>query len=413
MRRLSGWCLILLTAALLAVPVAAQETIRGNFEGEVNGHDTGTGALTLSGWAVADSGVRQVIIQVDGEDVGAALYGTRRPDVARVNPGFPDSQAAGFGFRLDSTRYVNGRHTVSAKVISHSGNELRLAGKVIRFNNNTTLLVPFGSINQPRRNAEVFGTCDPLDPRRRLTPVTGWVLDLGVEINDAGVGYVELMIDNQPFFNTRTGCRFIFDAGGFTNCYGLFRPDIERLYPFAKDAPTAGFRFVLDIGFLISNLNYVEGSHLLTIRAGDISNQIADVDEIPVVFRCIEGLPNEGSFGKIESPRRDVVYSGDLLIQGWALDAEGIDRVRILIDGDFVGLARYGVEDGIFDTRPAVFSQYLGFPDAEAPVFRLVPDFDTTKLSDGLHRLDVIVKDVEGDRTLIGNVKFRVDNSVD
>lgn len=414
MRRFSGLGLIFLLAVLAAMPATAQETLRGNFEGEVNGHNNATGAVTLSGWALATSGVRQVIIQVDGVDVGAARFGNRRPDVERLNPGFVDSEAAGFGYRVDSTPYLNGPHTVTAKIRSQAGGELVLPGKVINFNNNTTLLVPFGGINKPARNAEVFGTCDPLDPIRRLTPVTGWVLDLGVEINDAGVGYVELMVDNDPIFNTRTGCRFIFDAGGFTNCYGLFRPDIELLYPFAKDAPNAGFRFVMDIGFMISNLNYVEGSHLLTIRSGDTSNQIADVDEIPVVFRCIEGVPNEGAFGQIESPQPGgAVYSGDLEIQGWALDAEGIDRVRILIDGEFVGLARYGIDDGIFDTRPGVFSQYLGFPDAEAPVFRLVPDFDTTQLSDGFHQLQVVVKDDEGDRTLIGEVTFRVDNSAD
>ena len=419
MRRFSGLGLmtvlafLTVPAFLTAVPAAAQETIRGNFEGEVSGHNNATGAVTLSGWALADSGVRQVIIRVDGEDVGAARFGHRRPDVERVHPGFPDSAAAGFGFRLDSTRYLNGPHTVTAKILTHAGGRLVLPGTVINFNNNTTILVPFGAIDKPARNAQVFGTCDPFDPIRRLTPVTGWVLDLGVETNDAGVGYVELMVDNQPIFNTRTGCRFIFDAGGFTNCYGLFRPDVEALYPFAKDAPNAGFRFVMDIGFMISSLNYVEGQHLLTIRAGDTSNQVADVDEIPVVFRCIEGVPNEGSFGQIESPRPAFAYAGDLLIQGWALDAEGIDRVRIFIDGEFVGQARYGVEDGIFDTRPGVFSQYLGFPDVRAPVFRLVPNFDTTQLSDGFHELQVIVRDAEGDRALIGEVTFRVENSVD
>lgn len=413
MRRFSGLGLIFLLAFLAALPAAAQETIRGNFDGQVNGGNTGTGVVSLSGWALAATGVRQVIIQVDGVDVGAARFGTLRPDVERTNPGFPDSGAAGFGYNLDSTPYPNGRHTVTAKIISQGGRKLVLRGKEIRFNNNTTLLVPFGRLESPARNAEVFGTCDPGDPVRRLTPVTGWVLDLGVETNDAGVGYVELMVDNQPIFNTRTGCRFIFAAGGFTNCYGLFRPDIETLFPFAKDAPNAGFRFVMDIGLMVGALGYVEGSHLLTIRSGDTSNQIADVDEIPVVFRCAEGVPNEGSFGEIESPRPGLAYSGNLRIQGWALDAEGIDRVRVFIDGEPIGLARYGADDGIFATRPGVFSQYIGFPDVEAPVFRLVPDYDTTQLSDGFHHLQVRVWDVEGDRTLIGEVTFFVDNSAD
>ncbi len=400
-----------LLAGLFAAPLAAQETILGQFEGQQGGGNSGTGALTLKGWALADSGVHLVVIQVDGVDIRSALYGRRRPDVEVLHPGYPDSAAPGFGYRLDTTRFSNGRHTVSVKVITRDGNQKNIPGtQEILFTNNTAILAPFGKISTPQENTQIFGTCDPNDPYRRLTPVDGWALDLGMETNDAGIGYVQLMIDNQPFFDTRTGCRFILGAGGFTNCYGLFLPNIERNFPFATNAPNAGFRFVLDTGFLISNLGYVEGQHLFTIRAGDISNQTADIDEISVVFRCIEGIPNEGSFGRIESPRAGVIYAGDMKIQGWALDAEGIDKVRILIDGELVGFARYGADDGIFETRPAVFSQYLGFPDAEAPVFRLVPDFDTKEISNGVHELQVVIRDVEGDRTLIGESTFFVDN---
>lgn len=409
----------LLAAVLPATQASAQELIEGAFEGQVftGGQGTGnsgTGAMVLRGWALAASGVRLVVIQVDGVDDGAAILGRLRPDIETGFPGFPDSSAAGFTYRLNSTRYLNGPHFVSAKVITRDGAVEDLpGGRTFFFNNNTTILKPFGTINKPLRNAHVFGTCDLSDPRRRLVPVEGWVLDLGVETNDAGVGYVELMIDNQPFFNTRTGCSFIFDAGGFTNCFGLPRPDVERLYPFAKDAPNAGYRFVLDIGFMITALRYVEGQHLLTIRSGDISNQVADVDEIPVVFRCIEGIPNEGAFGLIESPRPGSSYAGNMLVQGWVLDAEGVDRVLIHIDGTFVGQAAYGTDDGIFATRPGVFSQYPGFPEVEAPVFRLRPNFDTTNLSDGSHQLQVYVLDREGIEILIGEVSFFVDNRDD
>ena len=407
------WVSFALLAWIATVPLSAQETILGFFEGQPGSVNAGTGALTLKGWALADSGVSQVIIQVDGRDVGQALYGKRRPGVERKFPGFPDSARPGFTFRLNSPRYRNGLHSVSAKVITHDGNvEVLRKTRQIQFNNNTTILVPFGDITTPQRNAEVFGTCNPFDPRRRLVPVEGWALDLGVETNDAGIGWVELMVDNQPFFNTRTGCRFILEAGGLTNCYGLPRFGIERLYPFAKDAPNAGFRFVLDIGAMISTLGYTEGQHLLTIRAGDTSNQVADIDEIGVVFRCIEGIPNEGAFGTIELPRQAAILSGDMRVQGWALDAEGVDKVRILIDGELVGEADYGAEDGIYDTRPGVFSRYLGFPDVAAPVFRL-SNVDTTQLSDGGHQLQVVVIDDEGDSTLIGEVTFSVNNRDD
>ena len=413
--------LTVILTALLAAPSGAQEQVFGVFEGQqVDGQqgtgNSGTGAMVLRGWALAGSGVRQVIIQVDGQDAGMALLGRTRPGVERSFPGYPDSSAAGWGFRLNTTRYSNGFHEVSAIAVSNEGRRVKLEtldgddSYRFQFTNNTHLLTPFGRINFPQRNAFVTGTCDLTSTLRRLTPVTGWALDLGVETNDAGIGWVELMVDNQPVANTRSGCSFSLGAGGFTDCYGLPRPEIERLYPFAKDAPNAGFRFVLDIGFMVSGLLYTEGSHLLTIRAGDTSNQLADIDEFPVFFICDDDVPNEPAFGFIESPRRGAQYGDDIVVQGWLLDREGVDRVTIFVDGEPVGTADYGADDGIFETRPGVFSQYFGFPDAEAPVFRLRGGFDTTELSDGGHQLQVRVLDLEGERSWIGEVTFFVDN---
>ncbi len=403
----------LLLALLAAAPALAQDTVLGVFEGQFGDGNNATGAITLRGWALASSGVRQVIVQVDGIDIGAALYGRERPEVDRTHPGFPDSKAAGFGYRLNTVRFSNGPHHVSIRVISNAGSDVILSGsRTYEFNNNTHILKPFGAINTPQRNTEVFGTCDPFDPRRRITEIEGWALDLGVETNDAGVGYVELMIDNQIVSNTRTGCFFEEALGGLTNCYGLPRPAIERLYPFARDAPNAGFRFVLDIGFLISSRGYTEGQHLFTIRSGDVSNQLADVDEISVVFRCIEGEDNEGTFGRIESPRPGRAYADIMPVQGWAIDWEGVDRVQIWIDGEFRRLAAFGARDGIFETRPEVFSEYVGYPDVEAPVWRLRGGFDTRDLSNGEHTVQVVIVDVEGVRTGLGEVTFFVDNEV-
>jgi hypothetical protein len=405
---------------LLAATPAWSEEIQGVFGGQLGGQTSATGAALVKGWAVAESGVWQVVIQVEGtgastvdkHDVGNGNYGKSRPDIEVLYPGFPDSEAAGFSYILNTTNYANGQYKVSAKVITLDGTVAQLSSKTIEFNNNTSILVPFGRILNPQRSADLFGTCDPANPRQRLVAIEGWVLDLGDEINDAGVGYVELMIDNAgPVANTRSGCRWDAAAGGFTSCYGLVTPAIERNYPFARDAQHAGFRFVIDVGQLIQ-FGYSQGHHTLGIRAGDVSNQVADVDEWSVFFRCIEDV-NEGSYGRIESPRAGRTYSGNITVQGWAIDWEEVDFVRLRVDGTPIGTADYGEEDGIFDTRPGVFSQYYNYPNVLAPVWRLANGFDTTQISDGLHQLQLIVIDKEGDSTLVGEVTFRVNNSID
>lgn len=413
---------------ILAVPAAAQETVIGFLEPplvdgcrpEASNCERQPGVIRVFGWALASSGVRKVTIQVDGSDIGQASHGGFRPLVQDLHPFFPDSAGAGFGYHLNGSDFQNGLHDITAKVETYGGTTLILPavdeeGTILSdgvqrlfWSYNTTVLHPFGKIERPHRNAELYGTCDRNNPFRRYSPVSGWALDLGVETGDAGIGWVELLVDGSLVGNSRLNCRFNILAGGLTNCYGLPRLDIERSYPFAVDAPNSGFRFVLDVGFLLDN-GWAEGHHTLTIRAGDISNQNANVSEIPVTFFCLENLPNQSAFGRIESPQTGRFYAGLTTFQGWALDGEGVARVDLFVDGAFIGEADYGPGQG---TRPGVLEQFPGFPDSLAPVWRL-RDFDTTTLADGFRQLQVRVTDFEGQETIIGEVTFRVNNVED
>ena len=406
-RGIIGLTFLALLLSLLATPVAAQEDIEGFFEGLPNGYNGGTGALPLTGWALAESGVRRVVIKVDGQIDGQARYGNFRPDVLSEFPGFPDSAGAGFVYNLNSTDYPNGVHTVTAEVLTNNGTQRTLVGVWdIFFNNNTSTLRPFGQINLPQRHADLFGTCDLTSSNRLYTSIEGWALDLGVEIGDTGIGYVELLLDGAIVANSRTACSFNITTGGLTNCYGLPRFDIEQRYPWALNAPSAGFRFVMDIGALIAGSNISEGFHMLTIRAGDISTNVENIDEIPVNFFCEQNNSNPGSFGVIEEPRPGVIVSGNTVMEGWALDIDGVQRVEIRVDGTLVGIASYGI-----DSRPALAIQYAGYPDAAAPVWRFV--WDSTTRTDGFHQVEAVVVDDLGASTIIAERTFFTDNGID
>ena len=114
---------------VLAAPAAGQETILGFLEPPVidgcrpNASNCvrQPGVIRVFGWALADSGVRKVTIQVDGIDIGQASHGAFRPLVADLHPGFPDSQGAGFGYHLNGTDFQNGLHDITAKVETFGG----------------------------------------------------------------------------------------------------------------------------------------------------------------------------------------------------------------------------------------------------------------------------------------------------
>lgn len=389
---------------LLTVAAAAHAAAPfGHLDGKAGGGNAGSGSIGITGWALDDDGVRAVDVFVDGIPVGRANYGRNRPGVTRSFPGLPNSDAAGFGFGIDTTRFLNGEHTVEARVTSETGERRFLNPVRLEFVNATHLLDPFGEIEFPRPAAELYGTCDLEDSPRRLSSVLGWVLDSGVEVRDMGVGYVELLIDGAIYANSRIDC-FFSSTGenrGPTQCYGLRRLDIERFFPTLVNAPQAGFRFVLDIGALI-DFGFAEGQHVLTVRSGDVAGTVSDVASIPVYFFCDNRIGNEEGFGWIAPVKPGNVSDGVITASGWALDWEGVARVLVYVDGKQVGEATYG------RPTPAVASQYPGYPDNPNAGWRI--SINSTLLSDGRHDLQAVVVDLDGRTTLLGERSFVVDN---
>ena len=385
----------------------------GSFGGIVGGGNSGAGSMPLTGWALDDNGVLAVDILVDGVVAGRASYGRARAGVAARFPGYPDSGAAGFAFQLDTTHYLNGQHKVAVRVKSRAGEVAVLPSQTITFTNVEHDLLPFGAIDFPKPQAELRGNCNVASPNRRYAVISGYALDAGTRDNDTGVAYVELLIDravaydalDNISYNSDLSCTFSNAKGGQSDCYGIRRVDVERVFPSLKDSPHSGFRFVLDIGNLVHRVSgYPQGHHILTIRAGDHASQLNNIAEIPVTFTCDQNLPNEIAIGNIDLPRNGLLYNGIIQVTGWALDWEGVSNVQVLVDGTPSGNAVYGL------ARTDVFelNYYPGYPNFVGPGYQYA--LDTRLLANGEHFIDVIVTDVLGSTTYIGKKRIVVNN---
>jgi hypothetical protein len=122
----------------------------------------------------------------------------------------------------------------------------------------------------------------------------------------------------------------------------------------------------------------------------------------------MEDFTNFDSFGDFAVGEGPFLVSGTSNIHGWALDVEGVQRVRVLIDGVFVGDATYGFP------MPGVTMLHPSFPDSNQPGFQFL--LDTTQLTNGEHTVGIEVEDaIPGvhTRTLIGERRFRVFNPVE
>jgi hypothetical protein len=78
------------------------------------------GITTVAGWAFDDTEVSKIEITVDGVVDGIATYGSPRPDIPAGFAHAPEN--CGFSYDLDTSKYVNGPHTLNARVFDTSGN---------------------------------------------------------------------------------------------------------------------------------------------------------------------------------------------------------------------------------------------------------------------------------------------------
>jgi N-acetylmuramoyl-L-alanine amidase len=369
------------------------------------------GSFPVTGWAADGDGIARIDVQIDNLSTQSAVYGDPRPDVHNSFPDSPSMLYSGFRAQIDSTRLTDGVHTLNVRATDRQGLSRVIGRRTVQVFNSENNLRPFGSLDQPQRDAVLFGNCgDPgpvisplIDPENRITPVRGWALDLGTREDTGRVAYAELLIDGVRWYST-DDCRFDSSFGAYVDCYGLPRPDVAKYYPTHPDAPRAGFYFAMDVGSLYSLAGLREGPHVLKIRVGDQEQTFAELPGtagIPVFFSCIRSN-TFAPVGYIDYPASFDYVKGTVQFLGWAVAQ--VSTVEISIDGVVAGLAEYGF------LRTDVQAAYPTFSSAALRSgWRF--NFDTTQLSDGRHRLTVTALGTSGGaRAEIGSVDFYVDN---
>ncbi len=371
-----------------------------------------SGSFPVVGWAADTDGIGRVNILIDGGIVQSAMYGDSRPDVGNTFPDFPAALFSGFIANVDTTRIQDGVHLLEVVAIDRLGLTKLIGRRQVQIFNSETNLKPFGFLDEPKRDAVLFGTLcalapviisPPVNPQSHITPVRGWALDLGTRSNLGRVAYVELLIDGVRWVST-DDCAFNAVFSNFANCYGLLRNDVARFYPNYPDAPRSGFMFTLDVGALLA-LGVRPGNHNMKVRVGDLQQTFSELpgpQGIPVFFECAENRV-AAVMGFIDVPTSFDYVKGNVTFQGWAAnERNNVAAVEIIVDGDFIGKAEYGFP------RPDVQQAFPFLLNSLNSGWRFT--MDTTKLSNARHRLTVRVMDTPGLRTEIGSVDFYVQN---
>lgn len=97
--------------------------------------------LTVRGWALADSGIQEVKVYVNNVLKGNAVYGSNRPDVNRVFPGYNVGDNSGYNLTVNIGNLNSGIHKVKVVAIAKDGSQTSVTKSFKRGNVKSKLIV--------------------------------------------------------------------------------------------------------------------------------------------------------------------------------------------------------------------------------------------------------------------------------
>ncbi|SCI70978.1 Beta-N-acetylglucosaminidase precursor [uncultured Clostridium sp.] len=209
-------------------------------------------------------------------------------------------------------------------------------------------------------------------PREKIinkdVEVKGWAL------NASGVNEVKVYIDNQYINNAKVG---------------MYRPDVDGVYPGYKDGKNSGFELIIDKNDISSGMH--------TVKVEAIGNDGSKhVEELPIEVE----KPQPRAW--IEEPSGNVMLGSEkgLQISGWALNASGVKKIEVYMDGNYVDDASIGIY------RPDVNTAYPGYINGDYSGFRYI--LDVSKVLYGTHEISI---KVIGNDDSVSNCKTTINDA--
>ncbi|WP_242971491.1 Ig-like domain-containing protein [Clostridium algidicarnis] len=291
----------------------------------------GNSKILVNGWALNKSGIKNVEVYLDGKLLGNANMNLPRPDVTKVFKGYAGSDNSGYALEINEN-IPPGTHIILVKSIANNGESLTMIRKieVVRLSNKMY-------IDDPSEGEEIF----------EQMIVRGWAL------NPSGVKQVKVFIDDI----------YAGDAE-----YGLSRPDVNEVFPLYSKGASSGYQIKL-----FTN-NVKRGEHKVTVEAVGQDGSSTKVSK-KISMKKLEPL------SYIDSPEIRVMKKEKLNIYGWSLNDSGIQKVKVFIDGKYIGNAKYGLN------RPDVKAVFPKYKYTEESGYTL--DYDVSNLSIGNHEVKI------------------------
>ncbi|MFC4800158.1 Ig-like domain-containing protein [Neobacillus sp. GCM10023253] len=323
---------------------------KGYIDGPLNA-STINGDTEVSGWFLDGSGVAKIEVLVDGKSMGEAQYGIPRTDVAKAYPEYQNPNP-GYKFTLNTKNLTNGEHTITVK---ETGNNGAVTPQTVKVNVQNSPVR--GYMDSPGNGSTIKGDID----------VSGWFLDA------SGVSKIEVLVDGRSIGEAQ---------------YGLPRTDVYNAFPDYQNS-NSGYKFTLN------TKNLTNGQHTVTVKESGNNGAVNSLESVKV------NVQNSPVRGYMDSPANGSTVKGDIDVSGWFLDASGVSKIEVLVDGKSIGEAQYGI---------ARTDVYHAFPEYQTPNPGYKFTLNTKNLTNGQHIVTVKETGNNGVVNNLDSVKINVQN---
>jgi len=161
-------------------------------------------------------------------------------------------------------------------------------------------------------------------------------------------------------------------------------------YSWSIASGSLGAGLNLSASGVISGTPATAGTSVFVVRLTDAAQQTV-TRTLAITVRPADRL---APFGTIEAPGFLATLNNTANGSGWALDNVAVTQIDVLLDGQKVADAIYGL------SRPDIASVWSSFPNAAHSGFSFA--IDTTKFANGDHTLAVRILDAAGNATIAG-----------
>ena len=99
--------------------------------------------LNIAGWALDETGIKEIKVTSNGKDLGTIKTGVSRPDVAAAYPKYPDAATSGFDGTVNISKLPSGKNVIKIEIIANSGHS-QIYEKTINIKRNRVIVIDAG-----------------------------------------------------------------------------------------------------------------------------------------------------------------------------------------------------------------------------------------------------------------------------